>query len=94
MALTMPYPTTALTADAHVCMPNFYYHCTCNIVVENIIKYLNLIRFRGSRHTDERTFIFGEHPTFYQIDNYNYTAEELRLMDEMMAVWANFAKTG
>ena len=59
-----------------------------------LLNNLNFKRFRGSRHTDERTFIFGEHPTFYQIDNYNYTAEELRLMDEMMAVWANFAKTG
>ena len=63
-------------------------------LLKNLLNNLNFKRFRGSRHTDERTFIFGEHPTFYQIDNYNYTAEELRLMDEMMAVWANFAKTG
>lgn len=45
-------------------------------------------------HTDERTFVFGEHPTFYNISEYNMTSFEETIKQTMMEVWTNFAKTG
>lgn len=53
-----------------------------------------IFRFRGSRHTDERSYIFGTYPTFYNITSNFETAEESRIKRDMMTAWANFAKTG
>ena len=51
-------------------------------------------RFRGGQHTDERVYVFGEHPPFYGYSDYNMTAEEEYISDQMMSAWGNFIKTG